>query len=152
MIKKISIITLSLGLSLLSLSVIHKPVINAEGLTSGQQIRAKIAQQSPTINLAVAQLLILDPSEAEKTLSLFSSSGLDSDRVLADGHGFLSSSMASLTKDPVAAQEFDTKGNLVRSYNLMTDPDVTTFGEIKSAYYTAIHNNYQQYYPSAHTE
>ncbi|WP_337090253.1 hypothetical protein [Leuconostoc pseudomesenteroides] len=62
MIKKISIITLSLGLSLLSMSVIHKPVINAEGLSSGQQIRAKISQQSPTINLAVAQLLILDPS------------------------------------------------------------------------------------------
>lgn len=147
MLKKIIVGITSCAVALVAILMLGSASINAEALTGTQQIQAKIAQQPRTVNVYVAELLSHSKADAEDTFNIIYAEDLDSERILAVSGGYLSSSLATLENNPVASEEYDETGKLVRTYNLMTDPDVATLGEIKTAYYDALQNNYQKYYP-----
>lgn len=152
MIKKLTISSIIFLSTLFSVLIITTQTIHAEGLTSKQQVQSKISQQSQTLNKYVGDLLNDSPKDVEYIFNTVYAGHLDSDKVLYDGHGYLESSLEDLKKDPIAAQDLNSKGNVIHEYNLMTDRNATTLGEIKSAYYEAIKNGYQHYYPAPHYE
>ena len=152
MLKKSALSLIVCLITLVSILGFTTQTIHAEGLTSQQQIQSKIAQQPQALNKYVGNLLSNSPEQVEYVFNTIYAARLDSDRILYDGHGYLEASLEVLKKNPVAAQDLDDKGSVIHEYNLMTDTNATTLGAIKSAYYEAIKNGYQHYYPAPHYE
>lgn len=148
MIKKILTSGVILGTSLIAFEVTNVQHINAEALTSTQQIQAKIASQPKTITNAVSTLLEYSSTEADEYLL---SMGSDDTYVLGEGHGFM---MIPSDGNCIVGEVTDyLTGKVIRpAENVKDDANATTVGQIKASYKEAIQNNYKQYYPSANYE